>query len=120
MTYIYEQELINSSNEPSVFKLSVLANLYSQRLISLGVANPVVNKTRLKEKLLHHVPELNFFQSGRDILLSFHKDVGPLLSKASLYSDALLIEKAALLLRREMLKCRSTFHGNFQEDYINN
>ena len=66
------------------------------------------------------MPELNFFHSGRDILLSFNKDVGHLLSKANLCSDALLIEKAALLFRREMLKCKSTFQGNFQEDFTKN
>ena len=119
VTYIHEQKLLNSSNEPSVFKLSDLASLYSQRLIQLGISIPIVNKTRFKEKLLNYVSELNEFRNGRETLLSFNIDVGPLLSKACLYSDALLIEKAAYLLRHEMLQCKSSFEGHFQKDYVN-
>ena len=119
VTYIYEQRLQNVSNEPSVFKLSDLANLYSQRLVQLGISIPIVNKTRFKEKLLNYVPELCDFINGREILLSFDKDVGPFLSKACLYSDALLIEKTASLLRLKMLQCKSNFDGHFQKDYVN-
>ena len=57
--------------------------------------------------------------NGPELLLSFNKDVGPILSKACLFSDAVLIEKAASLLRHEMLKCKSSFEGHFQKDYVN-
>ena len=118
VTYIYEQKLMNSSNEPSVFKLSELASLYSQRLVQLGILIPIVNKTRFKDKLLNYVPELSDFLNGREVMLSFDKDVGPFISKACLYSDALLIEKTASLLRHEMLQCKSNFNGHFQKDYV--
>ena len=65
------------------------------------------------------MPELKDFRNGREILLSFSKDVGPFLSKSCSFSDAVLIEKAASLLRHEMLKCKSSFEGTFQKDYVN-
>ena len=64
------------------------------------------------------MPELKNFPNGREALLSFDKDVGPVLSKACLFSDAVLIEKAASLLRNEMLKCKSSFEGHFQKDNV--
>ena len=42
------------------------------------------------------------------------------MSKSCIYSDALLIERAAFLLRHEMLKCKTKFEGHFQQDYVNN
>lgn len=120
VTYIYEQKLLNLTSEPSVFKVTELACLYTQRLLQLGVSIPIVHKTRFKKQLLDHVPELKEFQNGREVLLSFNKDVGPFLSKACSYSDALLIEKAAFLLRREMLQFKSRFEGHFQKEYVNN
>ena len=46
ITYINEQNMLNSANNPWVFKLSELLTLYSQRLRQLGVCIPIVNKTQ--------------------------------------------------------------------------
>ena len=60
------------------------------------------------------------FRNGREVLLSFDKEVGPILSKACSYSVAIQIEKTAFLLRKEMLQCNSKFDGHFQNDYAKN
>ena len=68
------------------------------QVCQLGVAISVVNRTRFKENILSHVSELSEFRSGREVLFSFDKEVGPLLSKVCSYSDAIQIEKTAFLL----------------------
>ena len=53
------------------------------------------------------------------ILLAFPKDVGFVLSESSdYYSDALVLSKAANILRRQMLVNKSIFDGNFHEGCI--
>lgn len=64
-----------------------MTNLYSQILLQLGVEQPAVNSSRVKECLLHHVPGLEACKKGRDILLAFKKNVRPVLSKASEYGE---------------------------------
>ena len=53
------------------------------------------------------------------ILLAFPKDVGFVLSESSdYYSDALVLSKAANILRRQMLVNKSIFDGNFHKGCI--
>ena len=74
--------------------------------------------TPLKDKLRSGIPELEAHKQGRDVLLAFQKDVGFVLSEASdYYSDALVLSKAANILRK-MLDHKSTFHGFSHEGYI--
>ena len=42
----------------TVFKLRDLANLYNQKVEQLGLTENKVHKTRLEERLLAHVPDL--------------------------------------------------------------
>ena len=79
--------------------------------MQLGVTNCTINKTRLKEMLLHHLPGLESFKSGREIVFTFTKHIGPALFKASQYDQAVILEKAALFLRKQMLECQSKFLG---------
>ena len=120
VTYIYEQNVANTTDKPVVFKLTDLTYLYTERLKQLGIETPIVHKSRLKEMLQTHLPELGDFISGRDIVLTLKQDVGPILTKSSEYNDAVVIEKAASLLRHKMLQCKSSFHGNFEKDYVKN
>ena len=66
--------------------------------------------TRIKEKLLARIPELEANKSGRDIVWAFQKDVG----FASNYSAAIKLGKAAKILRGHMIdhefKCDGRFH----------
>ena len=93
-----------------------MASLYKQRLQQLGVQVPEVNSTRLKDKLLKELPELEAHKKGRDVLLAFQDDVGFALSDSCDYSDAIILAKAAKILRRHMLGHKSTFHGTFNMD----
>ena len=43
-------------NQPLVFKLADLVTLFQSRVVQLGVGLPDVHTTRLKEKLLFHIP----------------------------------------------------------------
>ena len=95
-----------------------MVQLYSQRLEQLGVEAPYVNSTRLKEKMLAEIPELEAHKQGKHVLLAFQKDVGLALSQASDYSEAIILGKAAKILRRHMLDHKSTFDGTFHEGCI--
>ena len=117
VTYLVETS--RSSEGPTVFRLADIVNLYTKRLEQLGVEAPAVNSTRLKEKLLSEVPELEAHKQGKDVFLAFQKDVSFVLSDASdYYSEAIILGKAANILRRHMLNHKSKFCGTYHEGCI--
>lgn len=77
-----------------------------------------VHSTRLKEKLLAEIPELEAHKSGRDVLLAFKSDIGLALSQASNYSEAIILGKAAKILRRHMTDHEFIFDGRFHESCV--
>lgn len=79
---------------------------------------PDVNSTRLKERLLSEIPGLVAHKKGRDVLLAFEKDVGPVLSEASSYSDAIILAKPAKILRKHMVEDKCKFQGNLSENSV--
>lgn len=101
LAYIVETK--PTTEGPVVFKLADLIRLYQERLNQFGIQHDV-HLTRLKEMLLEEIPELKAHKSGRDILLAFAKDVGSVLSQAKDYSEALILNKAAKILRRQMIR----------------
>lgn len=117
--FIHESKL-TSHKQPSVFRLAELSNLYSQRLLQLGVEQPSVNSSRLNECQLHHIPGLEAYKKGRDVLLPFNEDVGPVLSKGSEYDDTIIVGMDAWILRRQMMQCKASFQGNYDADYVDN
>ena len=56
-----------------VFRLADLVSLYQQRLQQLGVKDHNVNSTRLKDKLLGEIPDLEAYKKGRDVLWPLKK-----------------------------------------------
>ena len=66
-------EIKTSSDNSVVFHLADLVSLCKQRLEQLGMKAPDVNSTRLKEKLLAEIPELESHKNERNILLAFKK-----------------------------------------------
>ena len=118
VTYILESSI--NSDGPVIFRLADMVNLFKQRLEQLGVKEPQIHSTRLKERLLSEIPELEAHKQGKDILLAFQKDVGKALSLVSQYSEAVIIAKAAKILRRHMLDHQSRFDGTFNEGCIEN
>ena len=114
VTYIMETK--TSSDNSVVFRLADLVSFYKQRLEQLGMKTPDVNSTRLKEKLLAEIPELESHKKGRGFLLAFKK--GAALSQASNYSEAIILAKAAKILRGHMIDHKPTFAGTFHEGYV--
>jgi len=60
-----------------VFRLADLGELYSARLKQLGLEKlSRIHSTRLKERILAHLPGIRAHSEGRDVLLAFDTDVG--------------------------------------------
>ena len=55
-----------------MFKLRDLVNLYNKQVEQLGFTEYEVHKTRLKERLLAHVPDLQAYKEGREMYLAFN------------------------------------------------
>ncbi len=78
-------------------------DLNKQRLQQLGEDASNINSIRLKEKILKELPELEAQKKGRNVLLAFQDDVGLALSESCAYCDAIILSKAAKVLRCHML-----------------
>ena len=81
-----------------IFKLSDLVAMYSERLSQLSgdetTANAAcdVNRTRIKERLMDHYPNMRAQLEGRNVLLVFDSDIGPALKEAcQQYSDRCIV-----------------------------
>ena len=116
ITYIVDTK--SSKEGPSLLRLADMVQLYKQRLEQLGIEKPDVNSTRLKEKLLAEISELEAHKQERDVILTFDEDIGLALSQASNYSDAIILAKVAKILRRHMLDHTSKFDGTFYDGCI--
>jgi hypothetical protein len=119
LVYIIETKT-SATTGPVVFRLAELVTMYYQRLEQLGLDNPQVNATRLKDKLLAEIPELEAHKKGRDVLLAFKDDIGTVLSKFEAYDEAIIITKAAKILRRRMVDHKSSFCGTFNDQCVEN
>lgn len=112
------------SESGGTFKLVQLQSLYKKKLEELGRTCPQVNPTRFKEHLLHHLPTgWDSFSKGRDVFLSHSDTVGEVLShtvqKLEInQDDALLLVKAAGVLRRHVLASQDPFTGSFSSDCL--
>ena len=117
-------ELVTCINEQTeeidapVFQLSTLTKKYQDRIEKLG-SEKKANSTRLKNKLLDLVPGLMEAPHGRDVLLSFDKDIGDVLKLVCKYNDdedAMVLVKAARLVRKDMFNKQTMFSGTFDKD----
>ena len=68
--------------------------------------------------MLAEVPELEAHKQGINVLLAFKSDVGSALSQACEYDDAMILGKAAKILRTQMLNHKASLDGTFHEGYI--
>ena len=98
------------------FKLSDLARMYKARLEQLGVSvEGRIHSTRLKARLLAVIPDLQAHSQGRDVFLTF--DVGTAIKTACDHdSDAMLLARAAQLVRKEMFDKIFHFDGSFKPE----
>ncbi|CAL8310973.1 unnamed protein product [Merluccius merluccius] len=80
--------------------------LSRSRMEQLGIKlNVRVNTTRLKERLLAQIPDLQAHTQGRDVLLTFSDDIGAALTKACEWdsdSDAVHLAHAAKVMRHHV------------------
>ena len=120
---VFSQLVVNiieaqrNSSSPVVLQLVDLVKLCNERLLQLE-ENPNVNATRLKDKLLQEIPGLEAYKKGRNIVLAFREDIGLLISKACDYSDAMVLAKAANILRKNMINHKWKFDGKLDEEAI--
>ena len=76
VSYIEEIHAESTTSIP-VFKLTELAKLYSDWLEELGakITGPI-HTTRLKDRILANIPDMQAHKHGRDVLLAFNKTSG--------------------------------------------
>ncbi|CAC5417822.1 unnamed protein product [Mytilus coruscus] len=90
--FISPQQLVSYINETrscdetvSVYKLSDLCKLYTERITCLGAdVSSRVNSSRLKDRIVSHFPDLNAYKQGRENILVFKDDIGPALKRVCL------------------------------------
>ena len=77
---------------------------------------------QFKEHLLNLLPEWAEFSQGKEIYISNKTKVADLLAKAHDYqigqSDALLLMRAAVILRKCCLQKQKPFNGSFSPDCL--
>ena len=66
--------------------------------------------------LFEELPELEAHKKGRDIQLMFQDDIVDALSETCAYSDAIILSKAAKILRRDMLDHKVLRDGTYNMD----
>lgn len=109
----------------SVFKLSDLRHLYRSVMEKQGSPCSDTREpysTRFKEYLLKLLPEWTEFSQGKEVYISRRQMVGDLLAedpKNQLgQDDALLLMRAAVLLRKCCLQRQEPFTGSFATDSL--
>ena len=64
----------------------------------------------MKEQLLLHLPELEAYYKGRDVLLAFNSDIGSIENANKMCDhDAIHLAKSASILRKDMLNHKWAF-----------
>ncbi|KAL7407599.1 hypothetical protein ABVT39_010851 [Epinephelus coioides] len=124
---MYIEETRFDDSIAPVFRLADLAQLYSLRMEQLGTKLDVrLNTTRLKERLLAQIPDLQAQTRGRDVFLAFSDDIGAALTKACEWdsdNDAVCLAHAADIVRRHLfieLKPLTGFQETCQRDSVPN
>lgn len=104
----------------AVFRLADLMAMYSNRLEQFGLdMNKRPNSTHVKDRILAAIPDLQAHKQGRDVLLMFNEDVGNAIRQAITNhydDDALILAKAAKIVRKEMMQTKYSFKGFFETD----
>ena len=107
-----------------IYKLADLADMYTSRLNQLLGAHVIgrVHTTRLKDRILAMVPDLQEYKQGRDILLAFKDDVAMALRRAreDCDNEAMHLARAATIVRRDMMAVENNFNGSFDHDCQHN
>ena len=119
VTYIEEYGQLGGDRS-HIFKLTDLKALYSERLQRLGgVTTGNIHSTRLTQKLLHHIPDLEAHNSNFGTVLSFKDDIGDALLDAchpDPDDEAVMLMRVAKLVRKEVLEKKYKFIGSLCDE----
>ena len=96
------------TEEMAVLRLADLGNMYFLKQEELGIEQPTVNKTRLKDRILEVFPDLSAYTEGREVLFAF---AGALREAKRRDSDAWHLAKATTIIRKDMLKVKNSING---------
>ncbi|CAG2195184.1 unnamed protein product [Mytilus edulis] len=100
------EESRSEDNVAPVFKMSDLSKMYGNRLEKMGAEQEGrVHSTRLKNRLLTYVPDIEAYKQGRENLLAFKDDMG------QPYEG-----HAVKIVRSDMMATSSEFNGTFAAD----
>lgn len=106
------------ASDQSPLRLADLTSLYATRLKQHGIEQRP-HSTRLKNRLLGAIPDLQAHVSGKDVLLAFSHQVGKALESSyrdSSDDEALCLAKAARLIRRDIFNHKSqSFNGSMNQ-----
>ena len=107
----YIEDCCLDSTTASVFKLAHLENMYSTQMIQLGTdVVERVHSTKLKNRILNYIHDMEAHKNGRDVMLAFNKDIGHALSMACYHdsdTDAVRLARTANIVRRNMFKMKN-------------
>jgi len=120
ISYIEEMR----ETEDSIIKLSDLVHLYKGRLEQLGEdTSQRINATRLKEKLLTQLPDLEAHKSKYEVIMSFKENIGDTLLEATKRNqddDAVVLMRAAEIIRNEIFQMEYRFKGSLLDEQYDN
>ena len=63
------------TEEMAVLRLADLGNMYFLKQEELGIEQPTVNKTRLKDRIWEVFPDLSAYTEGREVLFAFEHEI---------------------------------------------
>jgi len=90
----------------TIFKLADLTRMYQNRITELGgQITGIIHTTRLKKRLLAHFEDLKESKEGKNVFLVFDSELGAVLKQvfeSSFDDDALVLARAATILRKEL------------------
>ena len=116
LCHIKESRMASATKLP-VFTLAELANKYPSCLTELGEdTTGCIHTTRLKDRILKHIPALEEYEQECDVFLAFKTDLANTLQKVhkkDCDEEVMHFAKAAIIACKDMLAKKYTFDGYF-------
>ena len=119
VTYIEETRATSDKEHPAVFKLSTLGNMYYTRIAQLLNEPTPRSKypTRLKQRLITHLPGLQDYKQGQNFYLAFRTDLAATVHSVHKSSDeeAIHLARAVSIVRKDIFSKKCQFHGSIEK-----
>lgn len=114
----YISEVQHDTATAPVFRLSDLVKKYQKRLEQMGISTDArINSSKLKARLLAQIPGMTAQSHGKEVLLVCDAD-NALSTACNVDTDveAVILAKAARIVRRDMFATSYEFAGEFSTD----